>query len=138
MARHVDRPAEHIGRGVAHERYAADVGEIPALRAFNRVVRGHVDVGGAGRQGQFGLRRHSRIAVGLRGGGHVDGADPFRFLDGFLGPRSAVDVIGRRAGRQEVHRYHRELQARPALQEEHAIAGRDAGERPTRTSSSGG
>ena len=48
VPRDVDRPAEHVGRGVADERRVADLRQRPVLGAFDRVVRRDVDVGGAG------------------------------------------------------------------------------------------
>ena len=71
----------------------------------------------------------SRIspAVGMRvylsacGRGDVHLADLLRLLDGLLRPRAGIDVVGCRAGCQQVHRHHRELQARAALEKEHGV-----------------
>ena len=65
MPRDVDRPAEHVRRGVADERNAADIGQFLELRSLDGVVRRHVHVRGAGREVQLGLSRNARVALAL-------------------------------------------------------------------------
>ena len=100
------------------------------LGSLDRVVRGDVDIGRPRHQPELALRRHTCIAFGLGGRRDVYGAYLDRLLDGFLGPRSRVDVIGGRVRPEQVHRHHRELQARPALQEEDLVARGHTGQLP--------
>ena len=125
----VDRPAEHVGRGVGDERRRSDVGQRLPLGALDRVVGGDVHVGRAGRQLQLLLRGDARVVVGLRRPGDVDRADLLRFLDRLVGPRAGVDVVGGRARAEQVHRHHRELQRGAPLQHEDLVVRRHARQR---------
>ena len=58
-----------------------------------------------------------------------DGADALRFLQRLLRPGAGDDVVGGRARREQVHRHHRELQRRAALQEQHLVRRRNVAER---------
>jgi hypothetical protein len=99
------------------------------LGAEDRVVGRVVDVGGAGVERQLAWRRDPREVLCFRRRGNLDGADALGFLDRLLRPGAGHDVICGAAGRQQVHRHHRELQARAALEEEHVIVLRDSRQR---------
>ena len=49
-----------------------------------------------------------------------------RFLESFLSPTAGDDVIRAAFSRQKIHRDHRELQTRSALQKQHVIVVRNA------------
>jgi hypothetical protein len=55
-------------------------------------------------------------------------ADRLGFLDGLLAPDAGHDVVGDASGRQQVVRHHRELERGAALEEEHLVVGRNAGQ----------
>ena len=68
------------------------------------------------------LRRVGEVAVfGARG--DIDAAITLGFLDRFLRPFAGVHVVGALLAAQQVHRHGRELQRRPALQEQHFVVG---------------
>ena len=73
--------------------------------------------------------RNARVVLAFGRRRDVDRADLLRFLDRLLRPRAGVDVVGGRAGGEQVHRHHRELQARAALQEQHPVVRRNARQR---------
>ena len=98
MARDIDRPAEHVRRDVADQRDIAGLRQLLPLRAFDRVVRRHVHVGGAGGERQLRGSGNAGVFVGLRRAGDVDLADFPRLVHGFPGPGTRVDVVGRRSG----------------------------------------
>ncbi|MGC4085442.1 MAG: hypothetical protein QM736_25800 [Vicinamibacterales bacterium] len=78
---------------------------------------------------QFGLQREARVVLALGRRGNVDGADLLGFLQRFVRPGAAIDVVGSLAGAEQVHRHHRELQAGATLQEEHLVVRRHVRER---------
>jgi hypothetical protein len=49
-----------------------------------------------------------------------------RFLGCLLTPTAGNNVVGRRIERQKIHRHHRKLETRAALQKEHGIVLRNA------------
>ncbi len=55
-------------------------------------------------------------------------ADLLGFLERLLSPVAGDDVVGRRARREQVHRDHGKLQAGTALQKQHLVVVRNAGQ----------
>ena len=100
------------------------------LGALDRVVRGHVDVGGAGRERAFGVGRDPVEPVGRRRARLVDRPDAPGLLDRLVGPGAGHDVVRRGPGGQEVHRHHRELEAGATLEEEDLVAVGDVRQLP--------
>jgi hypothetical protein len=126
VLRDVEGPAEDVGGGVADERDRADLGLRAPLGTEDRVVRRVVDVGGVRVELDLVLARDTGEALRLGRGGNLDAADLLGLLDGGLRPRPCDDVVGRAVGGQEVHRHHRELQRRAALQEQDLVPLGDA------------
>ena len=96
VLRDVDRPAEHVGRGVGNERHVADRRLRLPLRAEQRVVGREVHVGGVGvsfSSSWRGMREKFSASVDGR---DVDRADALRFLDRLLRPAAGDDVVGGR------------------------------------------
>ena len=94
------------------------------LRAEDRVVRREVNVGRV-----FAVRAGFRnvVEVGvLAGAGDVRLAAGLRFLQSFLRPHACDQIIGRAIRRKKIHRHHRKLQRRSALQEQDGVVVRDA------------
>ena len=71
------------------------------------------------------LRRDAPVLLVLLGRRRdAHGADRLGLLVGLLRPGAGEHVVGALALRQEVHRHHRELLARAALEQEHVVARR--------------
>ncbi len=129
VLRDVQRAGEDVAAGVAGEEGVAGGGRLRLeLRAEDRVVALEVDVRGVVRIGRL-LRRGDAIEVRrFAAARFVDAAVQLRLLGGFLAPGAGHQVVRRAAVGQEVHRAHGELQARPALQEQHGVAVGDVGD----------
>ena len=133
VAGHVDRAAEHVRRRIHHERPAAGVGRRGPLRADDRVVRRHVDVGRFRRDVDLPCRRQAPETLRLGARGHPHGPELARFPRRLRGPGSGHQVVGGSAGGKQVHRDHGELQRGAPLDEQdvvvvgHAGQGADAG-----------
>ncbi len=65
--------------------------------------------------------RNPGETIGLARGCDPSVGDDLRFLERFGGPCPGIDVIGRAAGRDEVHRDHGELGRGATLDEEHLV-----------------
>ena len=126
VLRHVERAAEHVRRGVGHHRGGAEVRQLVELDTVNGLVRRHVHVRGARRELELLLPGHADVVLRLVVEGHVDGADLLRLLHRLVRPRPGHDVVGRRAGVQQVHRHHRELGGRATGKEQDVVVVGDA------------
>jgi hypothetical protein len=106
----------------------ADVGQRLPLGALDRVVRRDVDVGGAWRERQLVLPRNPRVLVRFRRAGHCRRPHAPRLLDRLVGPRAGVDVVRCLTGAEQIHRDHRELEARAPLQHQDPVGLGNAGQ----------
>ena len=105
-----------VARHVADQRRAG-IRDHLQLRARNRLVRADVAVDRAGRPLELVVGRHARGDVLLAVGHHVHGADHLRLLERLVRPRALVGVVGGLVLAEEIHRDHRELHRRAALDE---------------------
>ena len=119
------RPRQKVARQIGHPWHGPGLRNVAELHPLDRFVRRDVDVSGRGAEFQFALIGQAAVVVGFAVPGHACFAGPTGLFDGFLTPTAGEHVIGTFAP-QQVHRQHRKLQARPALQEQNAVAGRNA------------
>ena len=120
---------DHSGHYLAgHIRYQRRIGFRKRRISYpsDGLIRTDMHVRGIGRKVQLGLQRHPNIVFLLARPGNIDRTAEFGFFYRLRGPASRVDVIGNLALRSQIHRNHRELQARPALQEQHLVVVRYA------------
>ena len=96
------------------------------LRPFDRVVGRDVHVGGAGRQMQLGLCGNAGVLVRLGRARDVDRADSPGLFDRLDCPGPGIDVVRRCSCLEQVHRHHRELQARATLEKQDSVVRRHA------------
>ncbi len=124
--RHVHAPPHEVARHVADQRHGAHVGPVMPLGPEERVVARQVHVGGLGVELQLVLAGDAGVAlVDLGRRGDAGLAHALGLLEGLLGPAAGHDVVRAPAGGEVVHRHHRELHARAALEEEHLVVGGD-------------
>ena len=116
----VEGPREDVAGHVGDER-GRRVREERHLGARDRLVGGHVHVGGVLAVRQRREVRHVRRDFLGGVGEDVDRADLLGFLDGLVGPGAGVDVVGGAAGGEQVQRDLRELEGGAALQEQHLV-----------------
>ena len=114
----VARAGKNVGRHVADERRTR-FGDFLHLRAGDRLVRADVAVGRAGRPLVLGCVGLAGGDILLAVGGDVHLADLLGLLDGLAAPSAALDIVGNLILAEEVHRDHRELHGRTALDEAH-------------------
>ena len=129
----IDRPTEHVARGVGDQRHPRrHSGQFPPLGAIDGIVGREVDIGralGIGDRGNVGNPgEFARLARDR----HVGRAELPCLLHRLLGPDAGMQVVGGPAGRQQVHRHHRELLRRAALHEDHLVLVRDPCQPPRR------
>ena len=120
--RDVDRSAEHVGRGIGDQGHGAGVGHVVELSPEDRVIRRVMQIRSIGIARELVLPWHACEVFRLGRCGDLHGADACGFLHRFLRPRTRHDVVGRTLRAQKIHGNHRELQARPTLQEQHVVA----------------
>ena len=130
VARHRQGPAQEVGGGVAHQghpRRRLRLGE--PLGAVDGVVGGEVQVGRPGVGLELAVRGNPVELRGFRRSRDPDGAQLLGLLDGGLRPVAGQHVVGRHAGRPQVHGEHGELLRGAALQEQHRVVRGEAQER---------
>ena len=125
---HIYRPTEHVRGGVGDKRHVTNGRFVGPLGAEERVVRGEVHVGRAGRQRQLVLARNAPKVLALGRPSDVHRADALCLLHRLLGPPTGHDVVGGGTRGEQIHRHHRELGRRAALQKKHLVVGGDTAE----------
>ncbi len=109
---------KNVAGSIGDKRDAIGFGQCRKLCAFNRVVRGDMDIFCAVSEVQFGGNR--RELVCLRTARDIDRTEAFGFLHRFARPLAGMNIIGGSA-LQKVHREHGELRTGSAAQKQRGI-----------------
>ena len=113
----VNRAAQHIGRHIREQGNVAGLRNVMKFRAVNRVVVTDVKISRVRIYFQFVLTGNATKIFVLRRRGNFSDVKNFCFLVSVAGKNSAENVIARIFFRRKVHRNHRELHGRAALNE---------------------
>ena len=126
----IDRARKNVGRHITNHGHRTGIKIVAEFDTVDRLVGGVVQIRGIRRHTDFALLRHGR-KTGLLArinGSHITVLN--RAFRGLLAPIACNDVFGRIDRSEQIHRYHRELQGRTALQKQHAIVLRQAQQPP--------
>ena len=92
------------------------------LHPLDRLVARHVEIGGIGGEFEVSGRREAVVVRGFPIPGDMDAALTASLLGPGVPPRAGDEIVGgARLPSEEVHRNHRELQARAPLDEHHLV-----------------